>query len=87
MDDAFKVLKKLDDECVDMVFIGPPYFLQLPNKELRRWEVKTVVEGVGEKPPTPKEEYEKENVLFLEDADLCKKLFDKIKIMGNTIKK
>jgi len=39
------------------------------------------------KPPTPKEEYEKENVLFLEDADLCKKLFDKIEIMGNTIKK
>ncbi|MBC7081122.1 MAG: site-specific DNA-methyltransferase [Thermoplasmatales archaeon] len=46
--DAFKVLKKLDDECVDMVFIDPPYFLQLPNKELRRWTVKTVVEGVND---------------------------------------
>ena len=33
--DAFKVLKKIDDEVFDMVFIDPPYFLQLPNKELR----------------------------------------------------
>jgi len=46
--DTFKVLKKLDDECIDMVFIDPPYFLQLPNKELRRWTVKTVVEGVDD---------------------------------------
>jgi len=46
--DAFKVLRKLDDECVDMVFIDPPYFLQLPNKELKRWKVKTVVEGVND---------------------------------------
>ncbi|MEW6680540.1 MAG: DNA methyltransferase, partial [bacterium] len=45
---AFRVLKKLDDECIDMVFIDPPYFLQLPNKELRRWRVKTVVEGVND---------------------------------------
>ncbi|MEM4058805.1 MAG: DNA methyltransferase [Thermoplasmata archaeon] len=44
--DAFKVLKKIDDEVFDMVFIDPPYFLQLPNKELKRWTVKTVVEGV-----------------------------------------
>ncbi|MCS7249641.1 MAG: RsmD family RNA methyltransferase [candidate division WOR-3 bacterium] len=34
--DAFKVLKKIDDEVFDMIFIDPPYFLQLPNKELRR---------------------------------------------------
>ena len=34
--DTFKVLKKIDEESVDMVFIDPPYFLQLPNKELRR---------------------------------------------------
>ncbi|MFZ5365711.1 MAG: DNA-methyltransferase [Patescibacteria group bacterium] len=46
--DAFKVLKKIDDETFDMVFIDPPYFLQLPNKELRRWSVKTVVEGVND---------------------------------------
>jgi DNA modification methylase len=46
--DAFKVLKKIDDEVFDMVFIDPPYFLQLPNKELRRWTVKTLVEGVND---------------------------------------
>ncbi|MEO0139717.1 MAG: DNA methyltransferase [candidate division WOR-3 bacterium] len=46
--DAFKVLKKIDDEVFDMVFIDPPYFLQLPKKELRRWKVKTVVEGVND---------------------------------------
>jgi len=46
--DAFKVLKKLDDEIFDMVFIDPPYFLQLPNKELRRWTVNTIVEGVND---------------------------------------
>ncbi len=46
--DVFKVLKKIDDETFDMVFVDPPYFLQLPNKELRRWTVKTVVEGVND---------------------------------------
>jgi len=46
--DAFKVLKKMEQEIVDMVFIDPPYFLQLPNKELRRWNVRTVVEGVND---------------------------------------
>lgn len=46
--DAFQVLRKIDDEVFDMVFIDPPYFLQLPNKELRRWTVKTVVEGVSD---------------------------------------
>jgi DNA modification methylase len=46
--DTFKVLKKIDDEVFDTVFIDPPYFLQLPNKELRRWTVKTVVEGVND---------------------------------------
>jgi DNA modification methylase len=46
--DTFKVLKKINDEVFDMVFIDPPYFLQLPNKELRRWTVKTVVEGVND---------------------------------------
>ena len=47
--DAFKVLRKMDPESVDMVFIDPPYFLQLPNnKELKRWTVNTVVEGVND---------------------------------------
>jgi DNA modification methylase len=46
--DTFKVLKKIDDESIDMVFIDPPYFLQLPKKELRRWTAKTVVEGVND---------------------------------------
>lgn len=47
--DAFKVLQKIDDESVDMVFIDPPYFLQLPNnRELKRWTVNTVVEGVND---------------------------------------
>jgi len=45
---ALEVLRKIDDEVFDMVFIDPPYFLQLPNKELRRWTVKTVVEGVND---------------------------------------
>ena len=39
----------MDATVADMVFIDPPYFLQLPNKELRRWNVKTVVEGVNDK--------------------------------------
>jgi DNA modification methylase len=43
---SLEVLKKFPEEIFDMVFIDPPYFLQLPKKELRRWTVKTVVEGV-----------------------------------------
>lgn len=46
--DAFDVLKKIDDETFDCVFIDPPYFLQLPNKNLRRWNVKTIVDGVDD---------------------------------------
>lgn len=46
--DALKVLKKIPAEAVDMVFMDPPYFLQLPKKKLRRWAVKTVVEGVDD---------------------------------------
>lgn len=46
--DSLKVLPKLEAECVDMVFIDPPYFLRLPRKELKRWRVKTVVEGVDD---------------------------------------
>jgi len=46
--DALKVLKKLPEKMFDMVFIDPPYFLQLPKKQLRRWGVKTIVHGVNE---------------------------------------
>ena len=45
---ALDVLKKVPEESVDLVFVDPPYFLQLPKKELRRWNVKTVVEGVND---------------------------------------
>ncbi len=45
---AFSVLPKLPSECVDMVFIDPPYYLQLPRRELRRWNVRTVVNGVDD---------------------------------------
>ncbi len=46
--DSLKVLKKLPEESVDMVFMDPPYFLQLPNKKLRRWTVKTEVDAVSD---------------------------------------
>jgi DNA modification methylase len=44
--DAFKVLREIPQETFDMVFIDPPYFLQLSKKELKRWSVKTTVNGV-----------------------------------------
>lgn len=46
--DALQVLEKLPEETFDMVFIDPPYFLQLPKKELKRWKAKTVVDGVSD---------------------------------------
>ncbi len=46
--DALEVLRKLPESSVDMVFIDPPYFLQLPKKDLKRWTVKTSVEGVDD---------------------------------------
>ncbi len=46
--DTIEVMKKMNPKSVDMVFIDPPYFLQLPKKRLIRWEVKTDVEGVNE---------------------------------------
>ncbi len=46
--DALQILKKISDNSVDLVFIDPPYFLQLPRKKLKRWNVKTDVEGVEE---------------------------------------
>ena len=46
--DALEVLEKLPEETFDMVFIDPPYFLQLPKRELKRWKAKTVVDGVSD---------------------------------------
>jgi DNA modification methylase len=46
--DCIEVMKKLPSEIADMVFVDPPYFLQLPPKTLLRWNVKTVVEGVND---------------------------------------
>jgi len=45
---TLQVLDKIDPDSFDMVFIDPPYFLQLPKKKLIRWEVKTVVNGVDD---------------------------------------
>ncbi|MBM4249184.1 MAG: site-specific DNA-methyltransferase [Euryarchaeota archaeon] len=46
--DTFEVLRKLPPESVDLVFIDPPYFLQLPKKRLLRWKVRTAVEAVSD---------------------------------------
>jgi len=46
--DALGVLRKLPRESVDMAFLDPPYFLQLPKKTLKRWNVKTDVNGVDD---------------------------------------
>jgi len=44
--DALDVLRKIESNVFDMVFIDPPYFLQLKKKKLRRWNTNTDVEGV-----------------------------------------
>ena len=46
--DSLDVLPKLPAEAFDLVFMDPPYFLQLPKKTLRRWKAKTAVQGVGD---------------------------------------
>ncbi len=46
--DAFLVLDKIEAGIFDMVFIDPPYFLQLPARELHRWKVNTQVEPVND---------------------------------------
>ncbi len=46
---ALDVLDKLPECCADMVFIDPPYFLQLPSREFKRWNVKTSVDAVDDK--------------------------------------
>jgi DNA modification methylase len=45
--DSLKVLPKLDADLADLVFVDPPYYLQLPKRKLVRWKG-TVVEGVTE---------------------------------------
>lgn len=46
--DCLKVMKKMPTECIDMVFVDPPYFLQLPaGRTLLRWSG-TEVNGVNE---------------------------------------
>jgi len=44
--DALSVLRKIESNLFDMVFIDPPYFLQLQKKKLKRWNTNTDVEGV-----------------------------------------
>lgn len=46
--DALEILKKVPDDSVDLVFLDPPYFLQLPKKKLKRWNVNSDVEGVDD---------------------------------------
>lgn len=44
--DALEIVDRLPDSSVDMVFLDPPYFLQLPGKDLRRWGRNDVVDAV-----------------------------------------
>jgi len=46
--DCVSVMERIDEPIADMVFFDPPYFLQLPNKRLIRWGVKTEVESPEE---------------------------------------
>jgi DNA modification methylase len=46
--DALKVLDKFPESSFDLVFIDPPYYLQLPEKRLKRWNSNTLVEGVSD---------------------------------------
>jgi DNA modification methylase len=45
--DCLQVMEKLPAESVDVVFVDPPYYLQLPKRKLVRWSG-TVLEGVSE---------------------------------------
>ncbi len=46
--DALAILKKIPSDSVDLVFLDPPYYLQLPKKQLKRWNVKTSVDAVDD---------------------------------------
>jgi|GEM_PF-1922457 len=43
--DALEVMKRLPDSLADVVFLDPPYHLQLQPKRLIRWNVRTPVRG------------------------------------------
>ncbi|MFW3145365.1 MAG: DNA-methyltransferase [Thermoplasmatota archaeon] len=43
---ALEVLSKIKTSSIDMVFLDPPYFLQLPRKDLIRWNQNNVVVAV-----------------------------------------
>ena len=45
--DCLEMMAKLPAESVDLVFVDPPYYLQLPKRKLIRWSG-TAVEGVRE---------------------------------------
>jgi DNA modification methylase len=44
--DCVQALPILPDSSVDMVFLDPPYYLQLPKKDLKRWNQNNVVVAV-----------------------------------------
>ncbi|MHA1446727.1 MAG: DNA-methyltransferase [Candidatus Heimdallarchaeaceae archaeon] len=46
--DALAILKKIPSDSVNLVFLDPPYYLQLPKKQLKRWNVKTSVDAVDD---------------------------------------
>jgi len=46
--DALEVPGKMEAEVADCVFLDPPCLLQLSGRQLRRWKVKTMVEGVND---------------------------------------
>jgi len=43
--DCLEILPALPAESVDMIFLDPPYFLQLPGKRLVRWGARSEVES------------------------------------------
>lgn len=46
--DCLTIMEHLPANTYSMVFIDPPYFLQLPKKQLKRWKSNTQVSGVEE---------------------------------------
>jgi DNA modification methylase len=48
--DAIDVLPRLPSDIYDLIFLDPPYFLQLPPKELIRWSRRGgVIDGVSDR--------------------------------------
>ncbi|MCL0094841.1 site-specific DNA-methyltransferase [Dehalococcoidales bacterium] len=46
--DCISIMERIKQPIADMVFFDPPYFLQLPQKRLIRWKVKTEVQSPEE---------------------------------------